>query len=62
MKQIEVTVAGADDLAKHLDNIERLVHKLRLELAELKEKGLRLEMTLNQPSGSPTADSGNATE
>lgn len=51
MNPVNITVLGADKLADQLDEIESLIHKLRLKLGDLNERGLRLEMQINQMSG-----------
>jgi hypothetical protein len=51
MNPVNITVLGADKLADQIDEIESLIHKLRLKLGDLNERGLRLEMQINQVSG-----------
>ncbi len=59
---ITVEVVGMDDLNRLTDEIESLVHQLRLKIGELKDKSLRFEMMLNLPQETSTGDSAEVKE
>ncbi len=60
--RITVEVVGMDDLNRLTNDIESLVHQLRLKMGELKCKSLQFEMMLNQPQETSTADLGELKE